>query len=278
MMGRMQQSLRTQWRAPRFSLRSQVSIRDLLVMQLWGSIDRDGNPLTTGARGYWSQGDEDGILERILGRVVPAGTGRFLEFGVGDGRECNTISLLARGWRGAWVGGEDLAFQVPTASRLAFLQRWVDLLSLDEIMESSSEHLSGEPDVVSMDLDGNDFHFVDRLLERGLRPKVWIVEYNAVFPPDVSWVMPYAAAHVWNGEDDYFGASFDAYVELFDRHGYFPVATSIQGANLFLVRTDLAEHFSDIPADRASIFTPARYELTAKRGHRASGRTVASLC
>lgn len=277
-MGRLRQSLRAQWRVPQFSLRTQVSIRDLLVMQIWESIDRSGNPLTAGARGSWSQGDEDGILERILGRVAPGSEGRFLEFGVGDGLECNTISLLARGWRGAWVGWEDLAFEIPTPSRLEFMQRWVDLQSLDEIMELSSEHLSGGPDVISMDLDGNDFHFVDRLLERGLRPKVWIVEYNAAFPPGVSWVMPYAAAHMWNGEDDYFGASFDAFVELFDRHGYFPVATSIQGANLFVVRTDLAKQFSDVPTDRASIFTPARYELTAKRGHRTSGQTVASLC
>jgi hypothetical protein len=277
-MGRFRQSLRAQWRAPRLSLQTQTSIRDLLVLQTWESIDRRDNPLTSGAVGYWSQGDEDGILERILARVLPNRTGKFLEFGVGDGRECNTIALLARGWRGAWIGGEELAFDVPSGSRLAFLHRWVDLDSLDAIATAAAEHVGAESDVVSMDLDGNDYHFVDRLLENGLRPRVWVVEYNAVFPPDVSWVMPYDASHSWNGTDDFFGGSFLSFVALFERYGYIPVATSIQGANLFFVRGDFSEVFADVPKDLTRIFSPARYELTAKRGHKPSARTVASLC
>ena len=90
------------------------------------------------------------------------------------------------------------------------------------------------PDVLSMDLDGNDFHFTASLLEHGVRPAIWVSEYNARFPVGVQWVMPYASDHVWSF-DDYQGASFSSFCDLFARYDYFPVACSVTGANVFFV-------------------------------------------
>jgi hypothetical protein len=84
------------------------------------------NPLLAGDRPHFSQNDEDGILLEILRRIEITQPLAFLEFGVGDGTENNTIILLALGWRGVWVGGQSLSFQVPIDSnRLVFLQRWI---------------------------------------------------------------------------------------------------------------------------------------------------------
>ena len=83
------------------------------------------NPLLAFGRRHFSQHDEDGILLEILRRLGPTRSSGFLEFGVGNGTENNTIILLALGWRGAWVGGEDLAFQLSKGSRLAFLKNWI---------------------------------------------------------------------------------------------------------------------------------------------------------
>ena len=57
-------------------------------------------------RKVWSQNDEDGILEEIFRRIGagrPGQASTFVEFGVSDGRECNTLKLLVEGWRGLWM-------------------------------------------------------------------------------------------------------------------------------------------------------------------------------
>jgi hypothetical protein len=49
-----------------------------------------------------------------------------LEFGVGDGTENNTLILLSIGWRGVWVGGENLAFDPDVnPKRLFYKKEWV---------------------------------------------------------------------------------------------------------------------------------------------------------
>lgn len=52
----------------------------------------------------YSQFDEDGIINEIFKRI---GTTNkiFIEFGVGDGTENNTIYLLLKGWSGLWIEG-----------------------------------------------------------------------------------------------------------------------------------------------------------------------------
>ena len=47
----------------------------------------------------FSQSDEDGITIEILKRLK-MGKGFFLELGVGDGTENNSLLLLAMGWKG----------------------------------------------------------------------------------------------------------------------------------------------------------------------------------
>src|SRR4029077_19911784 len=58
------------------------------------------NPLLAWGAKHWSQNDEDGLIEEIVRRVRGDAPGAFLELGVGDGTENNTLNLLAKGWRG----------------------------------------------------------------------------------------------------------------------------------------------------------------------------------
>ena len=84
------------------------------------------NPLAACGRRFFSQNDEDGILLEILRRLEISEPSVFLEFGVDEGTECNTIILLALGWRGAWVSGGTLSFNLPPeGSRLMFIERWI---------------------------------------------------------------------------------------------------------------------------------------------------------
>jgi len=60
-----------------------------------------------------------------------------LEFGVGDGTENNTLILLSIGWRGAWVGGENLAFDPDVnPKRLFYKKEWVSHDNINELVRS----------------------------------------------------------------------------------------------------------------------------------------------
>src|ERR1700760_3776432 len=54
----------------------------------------------------YSQCDEDGIIQEIF-RRIGSGNQVFVEFGVENGTECNTVKLLVEGWRGLWLDGSE---------------------------------------------------------------------------------------------------------------------------------------------------------------------------
>ena len=73
----------------------------------------------------YSQSDEDGLTLEIIKRIGIS-NGVFAEFGVGDGKENNTLILLGLNWRGFWCGGENLAFNIPNNSRLLYYKKWIN--------------------------------------------------------------------------------------------------------------------------------------------------------
>ena len=46
-----------------------------------------------------------------------------------------------------------------------------------------------EPDLLSIDIDRNDYHIWEKITH--YHPRVVIVEYEAAFGPRISWVVPY---------------------------------------------------------------------------------------
>lgn len=251
------------------------------VAARWGLLpDRSANPLTRDSRRYWSQADEDGILEKIITRVGTDTDSRvFLEFGVGDGSENNTLALLASGWSGVWIGAETLIFNPCEGGRLVFKKDWINRTNAAQLAKDGLTQLSetSRPTVVSIDLDGNDLHIVQELHISGILPAVWIVEYNARFPPTAEWVMPYDSAHSWEGRDDYFGASLLSCAILFEGYGYFLAACSAQGANAFFVHGKYRDRFLDCPNEIEKLYQPPIYALAPLWGHKPSPRTLRSL-
>jgi hypothetical protein len=249
---------------------------DLLIDARWRStLAAARNPLNRCGAKYFSQTDEDGITLEIL-RRMGFGGGVFAEFGVGDGLENNTLVLLASGWRGFWVGNEPLKFRHENrAPRFAYVHGWMDRETVVDAYRAGLRRVdAAAADVVSLDLDGNDLHFTSALLAAGARPSLWIVEYNAKFPPPIRWHVAYDAGHTW-AHDDYFGASLASYVELFAQHRYTLVCCNAHsGTNAFFVRDDSLDRFADVPRDPAEIFQSASYYVYAAHGHRPSGRTV----
>ncbi len=238
-----------------------------LVATWKADITNSASPLLRAGAKFFSQFDEDGILEAICIRLGLR-SGTFLEIGVGDGTENNTVLLMASGWRGQWIGGEPLAW-APTGTRLGFTQAFVTAENVNGLVNQT------DCDVFSLDIDGNDYWVAQALLPH-LAPRVVVVEYNAKFPPPVRFVMPYEPGFRWNG-DDYFGVALSSWIDLLAPMGFRLVCCSYSGINAFFVQEADGAAFGDVPRDPRQLFRPALYVDPVQLGHPTSPRTVAML-
>jgi hypothetical protein len=208
----------------------------------------------------FSQNDEDGILQEIFRRIGTANR-TFVEFGVQDGLQNNTRLLLYQGWRGLWIEADERAHRKLSgafateiaAGQLQALRTFVTAQNISSLIESAQLR---ELDLLSIDVDGNDYWIWDAL---GIKPRVLVIEYNAKFRPPVKWVMQYNPEHRWN-YTDYQGASLESLNALARQKGYTIVGCCLAGVNAFFVRDDLVQgHFAE--PDVATLYNPPRYYL-----------------
>lgn len=240
---------------------------------------RSSDPLSPSGYAYkvYSQSDEDGITAEIFRRI---GTDSrvFVEFGVGDGLENNTVSLLLSGWSGLWIEGDPRLCGVIRggfpgllgSGRLKLINSFVTPENIDGLIVGSLA--TTQVDLLSVDIDGNDAHVLSHITS--IRPRVVIVEYNAKFGPSIDYCMPYKADHAWR-KSDTFGASLKHFERLLGGRGYSLVCCNVVGTNAFFVRQDLVGgHFGTVFTAEHR-FEPARYELVGlPAGHPARHLTI----
>ncbi len=216
----------------------------------------------------YSQNDEDGIIQHIFDKLEIQYP-NFIEFGVGI-TENNSLYLLTKGSRGVWVDGNfgDAKSQVKS-SRLKMIERFIKKSNVLSVMGEALIFLqinSAELDFISIDMDGNDFYFVEEIVKGEIYPKLFCLEYNAKFR-DAYVKIDYNDSHTWAG-DDHFGCSLMEYVRLLKDH-YTLIACNITGANAFFIRNDYKEKFH--AADPMVIYQPARYYFSPmSKGHQSS--------
>lgn len=238
------------------------------------------NPLNHFGKKCFSQTDEDGITLEILRRMDAIDSGVYVEFGVGDGTENNTLILAALGWRGVWVGNESLALDLhkTDSTRFSYIKGWITLENIvDSIQQGLAQISEKKIHVLSFDLDGNDIYFVEKILRSGFKPKLFIVEYNAKFPPPVKFQIEYDPQHQWLN-NDYFGASLASYAQLFSKFGYRLVCCNAHtGSNAFFIDEAYVDRFVDVPADIEDIYVEPRYFLYQNHGHPCATKTVEQI-
>ncbi len=175
-----------------------------------------------------SQNGEDGVLDLLFGAL---GTTNkfFVEFGCGNGAECNGAYLIQQGWTGLQMDGEYASVNPRAVVHKEFI-------TAENVNDIFRKH--GVPDafdLLSIDIDGNDF-WVWRAIAS--RPRVVLIEYNASVHPMERLTVPYDPALAWAGTD-FFGASLRALKELGEQKGYVLVYCDRCGVNAFFVARDL---------------------------------------
>lgn len=217
----------------------------------------------------YSQNGEDGILAEIFNRIGVTNK-LFVEFGVGDGLENNTAYLLIKGWNGVWIEANQKSIDSIKAkfgalietSRLTLLNSFITAENIEPLLTSAA--VPREFDLLSIDIDGNDY-WVWKAIER-FQPRVVMIEYNALFTPDVKWIMQYNPGAKWP-RTTYFGASLKSLELLGREKGYELVCCNFTGVNAFFVQRDLIRDLFSGPFTAENHYEPMRLHLVRQSGH-----------
>ncbi|HHL70999.1 MAG TPA: hypothetical protein ENJ29_00695 [Bacteroidetes bacterium] len=217
----------------------------------------------------FSQSGEDGIIREIFERIGVTNR-TFVEFGVGNGLQNNTVNLLSQRWRGFWIDGskdyvEFIQNKFKTfidAGELRLFHERITAEGIEAIFDSIG--VPDEFDLLSIDIDGNDY-WVWKAIEK-YSPRVVVIEYNSAFPPPVKWVIKYRPEYVWDGTQ-YFGASLKSMEALGEEKGYKLVGSTFSGINAFFVREDLvADKFLE-PFTAENHYESPKYFVPKIYGH-----------
>jgi len=152
-----------------------------------------GPGLLAHARDVTSQFGEDGVIEAILERL-PDRVGWCVEFGAWDGLKfSNTFNLIANhGFSGILIESDpnryrDLRSRYASTDKVTALHARVGYDredSLDALLSATLIPL--EYDLLSIDIDGNDYHAWEATTR--YRPRTVVVEYNPTIPNSVDFV------------------------------------------------------------------------------------------
>ncbi len=175
-----------------------------------------------------SQCGEDGVIRRALD-VIGASDGWCVEFGAWDGRHAsNTYALISdAGYSAVLIESDPARFaalQRTHAGRsgVIALRRVVGFEGPDRLDRILAETpVPRDFDLLSIDIDGNDFHVWDAVAD--YRPKLVVIEFNPTVPNEVDFVQPRDTAVTQ-------GSSLTAITRMANAKGYRLVhATVVNG-------------------------------------------------
>jgi hypothetical protein len=192
----------------------------------------------------FSQFGEDGILD-FLCTSLSIARPRIMEIGAGNFSECNSRFLAeARGASVYAVDGQhglsrsiarmSLKWRTPLWAR----EVWVTPNSVPEL-EAEARELMGGVDLLSLDIDGNDYWVLDSLSLQGT--KIVVVEFNPYLGPRPISVPRDDAFDRTTAHSSwlYYGASLQAFVHLLESKGFSLIGTTRAGNNAFFVTRNL---------------------------------------
>jgi len=211
----------------------------------------------------FSQWGEDGMIQQLI-KSIEIKNKTFIEFGVENFKESNCRFLLMKdNWKGFVIDGS--AQNIADLKNADFYWRnnleaiaaFITKDNINSLLEKSG--FDEDLGILSIDLDGNDYYILEAITF--FKPRILIVEFNAVFGAERKISIPYQAdfnrtkAHYSNL---YCGASLAAITFLAAKKGYTLVGTNSASVNAFYVRNDVWNNqLESLTAEEA--FTPSHF-------------------
>ena len=236
---------------------AEIAIGQRVLVEQWKQSIRHGQIPTFREVGFrvFSQFEEDGILLFLF--TLLGSERRFVDIGSSDGMFSNCANLaLNHGWTGLFVDGDKEAIErgrkfysqhpntwaYPPTFKHAFVLRE----NINQIITDSG--IQGEIDLLSIDIDGQDYWVWDAI--ECIHARVVVIETHVEFGMrDI--VVPYDKDYVYPGKHpQYHGASPVAMAKLAAKKGYRLVGSNNYGFNTFYVRNDVApELLPEVPVE-----------------------------
>jgi hypothetical protein len=192
----------------------------------------------------FSQNGEDGILDVLRSQLLNSNR-YFVEIGSADGIENNTAWLvIAEKYNGLMVEGDKRLAE--RANQIIFshsvgaecLNIFVDQSNIGHLLSRAA---FSDPDVFSLDIDGNDFYIAQAIFNAGFRPKILVVEYNSVYGSERSMTIEYQADFDFSKSHAtqlYYGVSIAGWRKFLSQKGYRFVTVDRNGVNAFFVNPE----------------------------------------
>jgi hypothetical protein len=189
----------------------------------------------------FSQNGEDGILD-VLRNQLTSSNRYFIEIGTSNGYENNSAWLVvAERYSGVMIEGNPKLVERAKRSVLSYSigAECINMfVTKENIQELKALAFYQDPDVFSLDIDGNDYYIAQAILDAGFRPKIFVVEYNSVYGPDKSITVEYRDDFVFSSAHPtqlYYGVSISGWRKFFISKGYKFLTVDQNGVNAFFV-------------------------------------------
>ena len=185
-----------------------------------------------------SQNNEDGIIEYIFS-LVPNDK-FFFEIGF-EYNQSNTLNLIKNKWNGILVDAnkktcdltKDLLKIYFKNSKINIINKYVNKKNISELVQNINI------DFFSIDIDGVDYWVLKNINLNNI--KVVCLEYNP-FLGNECITIPYSE-NFKKDNDQYFGASLDAYCDLLKSKQFEFIAADSSGTNAFFVKKEYKSLF-----------------------------------
>lgn len=196
----------------------------------------------------FSQFGDDGIIQYLI-RNLKIENNTFIEFGVENYTESNTRFLLMHNnWSGFVIDASQK--NIDNIKNQYWFWRYnlkpfcafIDIENINQILGQSGFSNIG---ILSIDIDGNDYHILKALDLSQLNPAIIIAEYNSVFGSERCISIPYQKEFIRSKahySQLYYGASIGALHYIALKKGYVLVGSNKAGNNAYFVRKDLINH------------------------------------
>lgn len=194
----------------------------------------------------YSQNGEDLIvldIIRLNNLMRTFFKGNFVELGAGDGVHFSNCQLFRElGWNGVSIDSDNKGNKLVK-------EAFITCENISQLILDGISSITPIPLIhfLSIDLDGNDFWVLARIL-KFWRPMVICCEVNSQLPLDSSIAINYNPKRVWDGSFAY-GMSYLAAIKLLKYFGY-KVIRCVNNTNLIAVHIPSESQFDTLPIEQ----------------------------